>query len=303
MTVRKVVKGIGAGLGGLLVIVVLLAAVVYARSNTVIRQSIAVVQPPLAIPTDSASLARGRHLVTGVSSCTDCHGEHLGGTLMIDAPPFMRLAAPNLTAGAGGSAARLADADWVRAIRHGLGPDGRALAVMPSSAYQYLSDADLGAVIAYVKSVPPVDHLVPPRSFGPVARVQLARGTFPLFRVNDVDHGAAQSVSAPPAAVTAEYGRYLARIAGCTDCHGPGLSGGPVAAAPPHTPPAANITPSAIGGWTDADFVRAVREGKGTGGRQLDPFMPYRYFAFTDDELQALWLFVRSVPPRPFGNR
>ena len=300
---KKLLTWLAAGLGGLLLIMLLLAAAVYVRSNAVIRRPFAVVQPPLAIPTDSASLARGRHLVTGVSGCIECHGENLGGTLMIDAPPFMRLAAPNLTGGAGGAATRLADADWARAIRHGVGADGRALAVMPSSAYQYLSDADLGAVIAYVKSVPPVDHTLPPRSFGPIARAQLAQGKFPLFRVNDVDHGAAQSVSAPPAVITVDYGRYLARIAGCTDCHGPGLSGGPVAAAPPHAPPAANITPSGIGSWTDTDFARALREGKGTGGRQLDQFMPYGYFAFTDDELQALWLFVRSVPPRPFGSR
>jgi mono/diheme cytochrome c family protein len=246
---------------------------------------------------------RGRHLVEGVLSCTECHGENLGGTLLIDARPFMRLSAPNLTAGKGGVAPLLGDPDWVRAIRHGVGPDGRALAVMPSAAYQHLSDADLGAVIAYLKNRTSVNHTLPSRSFGPIARIQLAQGKFPLFRADSVDHAAVRSVSAPPEGVTVKYGHYLANVAGCTDCHGRGLSGGPVIGGPPDAPPASNLTPAGIGIWTQADFARALREGKGSGGRRLHPLMPYRSLHLTDDELQAVWMFVRSVPPKTFGNQ
>jgi mono/diheme cytochrome c family protein len=236
-------------------------------------------------------------------SCTGCHAEDLGGTTLIDARPFMRLAAPNLTGGEGGVAPHLDDADWVRAIRHGVGPDGRALAVMPSAAYQHLSDADLGAVIAYLERVPPVNRTGAARSFGPIARIQLAQGKFPLFRADGIDHAAVRRVSAPPPGITVEYGHYLADIAGCTDCHGPGLSGGPVAAAPPGAPPASNITPAGIGGWTEADFARALREGRGAAGRRLNELMPYRHLRLTDDELRAVWRFVRSVQPKAFGNR
>jgi hypothetical protein len=110
-------------------------------------------------------------------------------------------------------------------------------------------------------------------------------------------------VASPPQGVTVEYGHYLADIAGCTDCHGPGLSGGPLAVAPPGAPPASNITRAGIGAWTRREFERALREGIGSGGRKLNQLMPYRSLRLTDQELQALWLFVRSVPPKPFGNR
>jgi hypothetical protein len=76
-----------------------------------------------------------------------------------------------------------------------------------------------------------------------------------------------------------------------------------VAAAPPDAPPASNITAAGIGSWTEADFARALREGIGSGGRRLNQLMPYRSLRLTDDELRAVWMFVRSVPPKPFGNR
>ncbi len=300
----KILKWLGIVVGALIVIVICLGFLMYRKSNTAIARTFTIDQPALAIPTDSASIARGRHIATAVSSCIDCHGDHLGGQMVIDAAPFMRLGAPNLTRGAGGVGATLTDADFVRAIRHGVGVDGRALALMPSEAYQYLSDADLGSVIAYVKSVPPVDNPVPPREFGPVARMLLVQGQFPLFHTADIDHAAARSVTAPADTTGAAYGHYMANIAGCTACHGPGLSGGAVPGAPPEAPPAVNITPSGIGTWTEADFFRALREGKGSGGRQLNAFMPYRYFKdLSDSEIRAIWAFVQSVPSKAYGNR
>jgi mono/diheme cytochrome c family protein len=300
---RKVLKVLAIVVAVLLLVGAVLSGITYLRSNAAIARAYPIDQPAVPIPTDSASLMRGRHLVEGVMSCTECHAQDLGGTLLINAGPFMRLSAPNLTAGNGGVAPRLGDADWVRAIRHGVGPDGRALAVMPSAAYQHLSDADLGAVIAYLKTVAPVNRTLPARAFGPIARIQLAQGRFPLFRADSVDHAAVRWVTAPPQGVTVEYGHYLADIAGCTDCHGPGLSGGSVVGGPPDAPPASNLTPGGIGSWTEADFARALREGKGSGGRQLHPLMPYRSLHLTDNELRAIWMFVRSVPPKTFGNR
>lgn len=301
--IRKVLKLLGIVVAVLLLAGAALGMLANVKSSAALDRAYAIDQPAVPIPADSTSLARGRHLVEDVSSCTECHGDDLGGAVLIDARPFMRLSAPNLTSGDGGVAPHLRDADWVRAIRHGVGPDGRALAVMPSATYQHLSDADLGAVVAYLKSVSPVNRVVAARSFGPIARIQLARGTFPLFRADAIDHAAVRSVADPPRGVTVEYGHYLADIAGCTDCHGPGLSGGPVAGAPPDAPPASNLTPSGIGSWTEADFERALREGIGSGGRRLNPFMPYRNLHFTEHELHAVWLFVRSVQPKAFGNR
>jgi hypothetical protein len=75
-------------------------------------------------------------------------------------------------------------------------------------------------------------------------------------------------------------------------------------AGPPGLPPASNLTPAGIGAWTEADFVRALREGKRPDGSPLNEFMPWKVFrGMTDAEYHALWLYLRSVPPKPFGNK
>lgn len=90
--------------------------------------------------------------------------------VVVDDPALGVIIGPNLTRGAGGVGGGLSDADFERAIRHGIAPDGRRLVFMPSSEYQYMSDEDLGAAVAYVRSVPPVD-----RSFGPLQIRMLGR--------------------------------------------------------------------------------------------------------------------------------
>jgi mono/diheme cytochrome c family protein len=106
-----------------------------------------------------------------------------------------------------------------------------------------------------------------------------------------------------PADTTAAYGKYIADIAGCHGCHGYGLSGGRVAG-PPGLPPASNLTPAGIGSWTEVDLTRAMREGKRPDGSQLNEFMPWKVFrGMTDAEIHAMWLYLRSVPPKPFGNK
>lgn len=105
--------------------------------------------------------------------------------------------------------------------------------------------------------------------------------------------------------VSVAYGRYLA--AGCTGCHGLGYSGGPIPGAPPSFPPAANLTPdnaSGLGRWSEADFLRALREGVRPDGSTINPVMPWKNFArMSDTELKALYLFLQQVPAQPRGNR
>lgn len=298
----KVLKWIGIAVGALILLIVILGAAFYVRSNRAIGAKLDVTVAPLAIPADSASVSRGEHLVTAVLACGDCHGQNLAGNMAIDAPPFMRVSAANLTRGAGGVAAQLSDADWVRAIRHGLAPDGHKLVLMPAEAYRHLSDADLAAVIAYAKSLPPVNHEIQVREFGPIARLLLAQGKFPLFSADLFNHDSVRTVARATPGVTVEYGRYLANAGGCTSCHGPNLSGGPVGG-PPDTPPASNVTPSGIGSYAEEDFFRALREGKRPSGQEIDPFMPWRVYGhMTDDEIRAIWAFLKTVPPRDFGN-
>jgi cytochrome c553 len=298
---KLLLKIVRRTLSALVVLLLLFAVFVYVQSERRLRKKYDVRPVAVRIPSDSASVARGAHLYTSMISCALCHGADAGGKVYSDSPRIMTVAGPNLTSGQGGVGATLADSDWVRAIRHGLRQDGTSLIVMPSEVYVHLSNEDLGTIIAYLKQVAPVNRVVPPTKFGPVGRALLATGKMnvlvasktPLFH----------NVPRVPPGPTAEYGNYIADASGCHGCHGFGLSGGRVAG-PPGIPPASNLTVAGIGDWSEADFVRAMREGKRKNGTTIDAFMPWRSFSgMTDEELRALWLHLRSMPPRMYGNK
>src|SRR5207237_1071730 len=156
--------------------------------------------------------------------------------------------------------AELTDAQWVNAVRRGLRSDGTSLMIMPAEAFQYFSDEDLGAVIAYVKSVAPVDTMFPKGYLGPLGRALYLAGKLPVLVAEAVDHSRRQPVHVD-AGATPEYGRYQANVGGCTGCHGPGLSGGSFPGGPPDAKPAANLTPTGLAQYAEADFFRALREG------------------------------------------
>ena len=259
---------------------------------------------PVRVPDDSATLARGRHLVEAIARCVDCHGEDYGGGVMMANTMFATLSAPNLTRGEGGVGRSYRDEDWVRALRHGLDRQGHALAIMPAEAYQFMSDGDLGAVIAWIRSVPPVNRAWPPRRFGPIARMLITRGRLPLFPAATVDH-ARTAMLFPSPDTTVAYGAYLAGVGGCTACHNPAMSGGERPGGPPGSPVPPNLTTGGIPQWTEQDLVRALREGRTPDARALDnTFMPWRSSGrMTDDEIHALWLWMRSLPAKQLGEQ
>ncbi len=149
----------------------------------------------VAIPTQPAAIARGHHLAI-ISGCIDCHGQNLSGRVFFENVMIGRFVAPNLTKGKGGSGGRFSDEDWVRAIRHGVRPDGKPLLVMPSKQYYALSDADLGALIAYLETIPPVDNELPASTVSPIGRaLMLTMKDLPLLAAERIDHKAAR----PPA--------------------------------------------------------------------------------------------------------
>ena len=304
---RRLVRGAAIALGMLLVLATGAAGVVWQRSHRRLAQTFDVPAPaPLALPADpiarSALVARGEHLAKAVTTCVLCHGDDLGGAVYSSDPMLGTIAGPNLTRGRGGIAtSEHTEADWVRAIRHGVRRDGTSMIVMPSEVFVHIAGPDLAALVAYLEQLPPVDREVPRTAFGPVGRAMLAAG-----RLNILVAGKTPRVplaeSVPPVG-TAEHGKYIADIAGCHGCHGYGLSGGRVAG-PPGLPPASNLTPEGLGRWSEADFVRAMREGRRPGGTALDEFMPWKvYRNMTDEELHSVWLYLSSVPPRPFGNK
>jgi cytochrome c553 len=299
----RALRRVGIGVGVVAGLALVLVAGVYIASDARLHRTYAVEVPILALPTDAASLARGEHVARAIAGCTDCHGGMLEGFVVFENPALGRFAAPNLTASPTGLGATLRTADWVRAIRYGLAPGGRPLLLMPATDYVHLSDSDLVALVAWARSRRLVENSVPASRLGPLGRALLLAGKFPVLSAEAVDRGV-RHVAAPPAGVTAAYGGYLAHTAGCAGCHGAGFSGGKVATLPPSAPPAANLTPAGTAGWTEAAFIRVLREGKDPAGRALDPrWMPWRTSGrMTDEEIRALWAYFQTLPARPFGN-
>lgn len=278
---------------GAFVVAVLVLSVVGGRK---IEHRFQVPLEALALPTDSAGLAEGERL-SAVLGCDECHGANLAGTLLIDAPVFAVLPATNLTAGTGGVGAAYTAADYERAIRHGIDREGRPLMIMPSLDFSHLTDQDVARVIAYGMRVPPVDNPLGPRQIGLMGKLITsfaAAGLFPAYAIDQ----AAPHTSAVVPTVSAEYGEYLARP--CAGCHGVDYAGGRIPGGGSDAPPAGNLTADAatgIGSWTEDDFVRAMREGTRPDGSAIDTAMPWEAFSrFTDDELAAIWLFLRALP-------
>ncbi len=295
----KVLKWLGIAVASLIVIVAVAAATVLITGGRRANATVSVPAETVAIPTDAASIERGRHLADAIAKCGDCHRPDFGGGMTIDAAPFMRLPAPNLTRGRGGIAADYTDADWVRALRHGVGRNGRKLALMPAEAYTHMDDADLGAVIAYLRTVQPVDREHPAKEYGPIARMLLVAGQFPLHVYDQIDHTRRAIVPRALESDSVGYGRYLATIGGCAACHQANFAGGPVHGMPPEAKPAANLSPAGIGHYTEQDFFRALREGVRPGGASIDSLaMPWPSSGrMTDTEIKAVWAFLRSLPP------
>lgn len=298
---RRLLTWAGRALAVVLALALLGAGAVYAASERRLRVTYDTTVDPVVVPADRASIARGEHLVRAVLDCTLCHGDDLGGAVYSSSPAIGTVAGPNLTHGRGGLAADYTDLDYVRAIRRGVRRDGRSLIVMPSEVFTHVSQEDLGAVLAYLRQLPPVDRVVPKSGFGPVGRALLASGKMNILVASKTPR-LTPAVSVPPD-TTPAYGKYLADISGCHGCHGYGLSGGKVAG-PPGLPPAANLTPAGIGRWTEADFTRALRDGRRPDGRSLNEFMPWKVFrGMTDAEIHALWSYLQTVPPKEFGNK
>lgn len=291
---KRGLKWLGYIVGGFIALVVVAVGTVYAITSSRLARTYPLEVETVAIPTDSASIERGRHLTLAVGKCADCHGENLAGKRMMDAGIFMKLTAPNLTAGQGGTASRYTDADWVRAIRYGVRPDGKPFIFMPSESYTALSDSDLGAMIAYLKTVPPADDKVEPaRAPGPIARIIYFTSDFPLIPAELIDRN--QSRAAVTPGVTVEYGKYLSDVGGCTGCHLPNLAGGRSMERVVTT----NLTRGGpMASWTEEDFIKAMRTGLRPDGTTISDVMPWKSMGhLTDDELKATWLFMRSVPP------
>lgn len=246
---------------------------------------------PLELPTDADAVAWGRHLAKSVLACGHCHGDDLGGGIVIDGPPG-KVRAPNITSGAGGVTTSFVTADWVRVIRHGVKNDGTGALIMPSDDYVNLSERDLASLIAYLKQAPPANRATQGVELSPVGRLLVVLGKLPI-PAETIDHNTPLPAS-PDRESQAAYGAYLVSLS-CEGCHTADLTGGPMRGLPPGVPDPANITRAALAEWSEDDFRRAVGTGLRPSGVMLNAYMPYRSFAsMTPAEVGAIWAYIQS---------
>jgi cytochrome c553 len=277
---KKLLKWIGIVFGGLIGLTLLAGLILYPigmKKFTRTYPNIAV--ESVNIPADADAIARGKH-VSIIWACTKCHGEDLSGRLLTNDPiegtiPILgAIPAPNLTSGNGSVARFYTDADWIRAIRHGVKPKGH-VEIFMYDYYSTMSDQDLGDLIAYLKQIPLVDSNVPAIQYGLIIPIFSAIGIF-APAAGLIDHNAprpADSVAGP----TKEYGGYLSAI--CAGCHG-------------------NSVGRKLKKWSEDDFVRTFQTGVLPDGRKLGQTMSSKTFSeMTDTELSALWLYFTDTKP------
>ncbi len=269
---KRLLKWTGIVFGGMIGLALLAGFALYPSGREQLTRSFPNIPvETVSVPADPDAIARGRHIAV-VWGCTKCHGEELSGSLLADDPFLGTIPASNLTSGSGGIAKSYTDADWVRAIRHGVKPDSRIEIFMYD--YSTMSDRDLGALIAYLRRIPPVDSDYPAMHLGPIIPIAPAVGLF-TPAAERIDHGAPRPADPAPGA-TKEYGRYLFAL--CTECHTTNLAG-------------------KLEKWKQEDFVRALRTGVLPDGKHLGAAMsPKTFGEMNDTELTALWLYLQSLP-------
>lgn len=293
-------KRIGLGFGLLLVLGVALLLVGNTLGKHKRQRHVNIPVQGVAWATDAARLEHGDYLFRS-RGCADCHGRDGAGREFINDGKGMRISGPNITMG--GPVGKYTAQDWERIIRHGVRADGRAAFIMPSEDYNRFSDADLAALVGYVRTLPPRQ--------GGEAVIELpllVNILYGLGGIRDasekIDHNLAPAQPVA-AAANVQYGAYVANM--CIGCHGPGLSGGMIPGGPPDWPPAANLTPgdgSAMVHYATAEvFMAMLRSGKRPDGTAIK-VMPFESLReLNDTDAKALYAYLKTVPRRSAGHR
>lgn len=283
---KKLLRWLGYVVAGILVLALLFAAWVWFASSRVLSRTHEAAPERLAPPSAAQLADAGRQ--ARILGCANCHGRRLEGGLVFDGQPFATVWAPNLTE----LAPRVSDQQLARAIRQGIGHDGRALFIMPSDQYSRLTDQEVAAVIVAVRRAPPAGGLVSPIRWGPIGRFVLAMGQLRPVMATVEDFRVRQSYDTGPGEAA---GRRLAATA-CAACHGPDLTGG--AAEGGGSPP----PDLAVAGAYDlAQFRTLMRTGVPPGGRDLGLMkeVAQRDFAnYTDEEVAQLHAYLRARAER-----
>lgn len=250
---------------------------------------------------DEAVIARGKHIAEAVAGCTskDCHGTDLAGGKEMSMGPLGTLTGPNLTGG--GLGAAYTDGEFARIVRFGIKKNGKSAVFMPAQDFNWMNDEDLTALVSFLRSVPNVDKPNGAMKLGLLAKILDRQGALPIDVARKID-GKVELAGKPEP--TAAYGKFLAKS--CMGCHGEGLSGGKIPGAPGDLPVPLNLTPdeSGLKGWTQEDFNKLLEKGDRKNGKKLHEFMPIENYGLMDaTEKTALFAYLMSLPPKPFGGR
>ncbi|HEY6943557.1 MAG TPA: c-type cytochrome, partial [Candidatus Acidoferrum sp.] len=257
-------------------------------------------------------LERGRYIATALSGCIYCHSPHdwnAPETPLIpdregagEVEPYAdlpgRIVAPNLTPDPETGSGRWTDDQLARAIREGIGHDGRALfPLMPYQHYRRMSDEDVASVVVYIRSLPPLRNALPPTEI--------------IFPVKYLIRSAPEPVTSfvpdlPSSSSPIERGASLVNLAGCSDCHTPQEKGQEIpgmafAGGFPFSGPWGNVTtanitpdPSGISYYDEALFLQVMRTGS-VKARKLSPIMPVQvYKNLSDDDLNTMFAYLRT---------
>ena len=265
--------------------------------------------PAVAADDQAALLKRGEYLMNGPVACGNCHNaraedmsfapgkEFAGGFHIVD--PVIDAWSANITPDPETGIGTWTDEEIITAIREGKNKEGRIIfPPMPVPTYNNMSDDDVKAIVAYLRTVPAVHNEVPETKYSiPLQAMPPAKG-----------------LPAPPATDTVAYGGYIVNaLAHCFECHTPaGANGAPdftkmgaggfeIQLAPGMTVKTANITSdpeTGIGSWTDDEIKTAITTGVGKDGTKLAPPMPYGFFKnMTPEDLDAVVAYIRTIPP------
>ena len=282
-----------------LVLAFTLGVAIYWSTDLRLNKHYEIPENQITVRSNEETRTRGQHLVRSVAQCTTCHGDDLAGDVMSDDWLLGRLDAPNLTPGRGGIAAR-SNLEIAETIRHGVNADRRPTLLMNSDTLRVLSDADVAAIIAYLRSIPAVDRESRPRWAGPLTRLVIFLDAVPEFIPAElIDHNDIRREVAP--GPTAEYGEYLVQVGACGVCHGADLEGGLNPLALKDEPPPARLAPGgALTGWHQDDFLVAMRTGRTPDGRQLNErFMPWRVTARMKERRTRRHLAIPQIARDP----
>lgn len=291
----KIVGGIGAGLLTLLCVVI---AFTGGKGIAATYFPGAAPAPDLTVTGTPEQVARGEYLVN--IACVGCHSEvgpdgnptraHplSGGWNIAQAEGFGfigDMVAENLTPG--GKLAGYSDGEIFRVLRHSIDQEGQELGMMSFMPYRELSDADTEAIIAYLRSLPPVPtNGATGDNLNFLGAVMAGAGLF-----GEAPPPAPATVTAPPQGVTAEYGKYVATFGECRGCHGPDVTGSPatsVSAAIPNPRPLVSTL-------DQEQFVAMMRTGVKPDGVTFPETMPWENASkMTDDDLAALYAYLTA---------